>query len=181
VVSGSATFRLRLLLQTTTGNLYTADNIQFKLQYATKVGTCDTAFSGETYTDVGTPGSADTVQFADNPSVSSPTAMITESGEDPTDGSNTVVPQSINEANTWTNDQADVPNLNDGMWDFPLQEVNAFGSYCFRVVDNPCSVISNYTQVPEISFCRNSPKSDSLMRHGTYFCGGLKKPFFWAS
>ncbi len=178
-LSSGVTFRLRLLLHVTTGNNYITDTNSFKLQYAVKSGTCDTAFVGETYADLATAGTADLL-WQDNPSNANPVNMVAISGEDPTHSTDTVVPQSLYESNNFTNGVADVLNGQDGMWDFAIKDNGAFGAYCFRAVTSAGATLANYSIIPEVTFCKDNPKTESLLRHGQYFCEGVKKKFFWS-
>jgi len=178
VSSTQVSFRLRLLLGVSGDQMVNgAQNL--KLQYSPKVGTCDTSFVGESYQDVPTSGNNE-ILYHSNPTVTDGTNAVALSG-DPTDGTNPTVMESIEEANNFTNSANDIPRSSDGEWDFVLNDNLAFGPYCFRVLDSSGSQIATYTQVPEITFCKNDPKTDNLLRHGTYFCGGTKKGFFWAN
>jgi hypothetical protein len=172
----SITFSLRLLLGVSSSNLATGAK-NFKLQFSPKSGTCDTSFVGESYADIST--SSGEVQYHDNPSISDGASAAAFSG-DPTDGSDPTVLQTMEEANNFTS-VSTVAVGSDGLWDFTLQDSSAFGAYCFRVVYSDGSLLENYTQVPEITFCKDDPKADNLLRHGTYFCGGVKKGYFWAN
>lgn len=176
-ISSNVTFRLRLLLHITEQNLFTADNLEYKLQYSPKVGTCDTGFIGESYADVTT--SSGDVRYHDNPTISDGANIVTKSGQDPTHGSDPVISQRIEESNTFTNAN-NVYAGEDGLWDFVLKDVDAFGAYCFRVVDNSNATLASYTQVPEITFCKDDPKTEALLRHGNYFCEGTERSFFWS-
>lgn len=172
-VSTNITFRLRMLLHTTA--LLSASSAQYKLQYAQKSGTCDTAFTGETYSDVTSSGE---VQYHDNPSLSDATTVVAITG-DPTHGAHTNVLQTIEEANDFTNPNS-ISSGQDGLWDFAMKDSNAFGAYCFRAVNSDGSLFTTYTVVPELSFCKDDPKTESVLRHGAYFCEGIEKAFFWS-
>ncbi len=173
--STSITFRLRLLLHISVVDLIAGEEL-FKLQYAPKVGTCDTGFVGESYADVLTSGSGEII-FHDNPSNSDAIAAVTLTG-DPTHSSDTKVLQTIEEANNFTN-TANVLNGQDGLWDFVLKDNNAFGAYCFKVVYSTGVNLTTYSVMPEVTFCKDDPKTSALLRHGTFFCEGIKKSFFW--
>ncbi|HSX43872.1 MAG TPA: hypothetical protein VLE69_01055, partial [Candidatus Saccharimonadales bacterium] len=174
--STSISVRLRLLLHSNTQQFLSGSQ-NLKLQYSPKSGTCDTAFVGENYTDITT---STEVGYHDNPSVSDATAMVAVSG-DPVHSSDPTTLETIEEANDF-NPAADVPPAQDGEWDFTLQDNSAFGAYCIRAVydDGSSTQLNTYTVIPEINFCKDDPRTDNLLRHGTYFCGGLKKSFFWA-
>lgn len=175
LASTDVTFRLRMLLHSTT-NLLSSSGTQFKLQYAAKVGTCDTGFIGEDYADVS--DTAGEMRYHNNPSISDAAAATTITG-DPTHGSDTTVLQSIEELNNFTN-PIDLSSGQDGLWDFVLKDSNAFGAYCFRAVNSDSSTLDTYTVIPEITFCKDDPKTGSVLRHGAYFCEGTERAFFWS-
>lgn len=173
-VSSQISFRIRILLHATTQTITTADS--FKLQYSSKVGTCDTAFVGETYVDVAT--NSGTIRYHDNPTPADAATAQAQTG-DPTHGADVNTVETLEEANNFTT-SSDVPNGADGLWDFALEDQQAFGAYCFRVVTSSGSTLSTYSFVPEMTFCRSGPQTDVLLRHGTFFCEGLKKSFYWS-
>lgn len=72
---------MRSLLRVDT-NTILANAQNFKLQFAQKSGTCDTAFSGETYADV---TSSTVIAYNDNATPADGTAL-TANANDPTDG-----------------------------------------------------------------------------------------------
>ncbi|MFA7309014.1 MAG: hypothetical protein WC045_02990 [Patescibacteria group bacterium] len=139
------TFRLRQLI-TVTANNFQADQ-SFKLQFATKSGTCDTAFSGETYTDI---TASTAIAYYNNVTPTDGTATVSNP-QDPTTG-NTINYQTYEEANNFTNSQSTIPVNQDGLWDFSLYDKTATvnTSYCFRVVKSDGVLLDTYTQVPEI-------------------------------
>lgn len=172
--STNITFRLRMLLHTDTNVSSSASSL--KLQTAPKVGTCDTGFIGESYADVS--ASTGEIKYHDNPSLADAATAVTVTG-DPTHSGHTNILQSIEELNNFTNPAA-FNSGQDGLWDFTLQDNNAFGAYCFRAVNSDGSQLGTYTNVPEITFCKDDPKTNNLLRGGTYFCEGIKRSFFWA-
>lgn len=174
--STNSTFRLRLLLHITETDLLATSARQFKLKYAPKVGTCDTAFVGESYADVLNTGNAE-IMYHDNPSNTDAAAAVALTG-DPTHSSDIRVLETIEESNNFTN-TTNVLNGQDGLWDFVLKDNNAFGAYCFKVVNSNEVGLDSYTVIPEVTFCKDDPKTTALLRHGTFFCEGLKKSFFW--
>jgi hypothetical protein len=174
--STSITFRLRMLLHVSEVDL-SAGGQQFKLQFSPKVGTCDTSFVGENYEDIATGGSAE-ILYHDNPSIADAAAAVSLSG-DPSHSGHTTVLQTIEESNNFTN-TSNVASGQDGLWDFILKDNGAFGAYCFRALSSSNVLITSYTIVPEISFCKDDPQTTALLRHGTFFCEGQKKAFFWS-
>jgi hypothetical protein len=164
-------FRLRLLLHFGGDGLRTGLT-DYKLQYAAKSGTCDTGFSGETYSDVGTGD----IKFND---VAAPTdgALTGSVSGDATHSSDLILPQSVEEGNNFTN-SVKVYGGQDALWDFSLIDTSHTSGkdYCFRVVTSGGSTINTYTQVPELQ----QPSVGGAMRHGNYFNGnGVEEGSIW--
>jgi hypothetical protein len=176
IASTKVSFRLRMLLHVSANDLIVSDAREFKLQYAFKVGTCDTGFVGEQWADIST-GTGD-IRFHDNPTTTDGQTMLAVTG-DPVHSGHTTVLQSIEESHHFTAG-TNVPIGQDGMWDFVIRDAEAFGAYCFRVVNSDGSLLDSYSVIPEISFCKDDPRAENVMRHGTFFCEGTKRAFFWA-
>jgi outer membrane murein-binding lipoprotein Lpp len=164
-------FRLRLLLHDT-AKFAVEGQLNFKIQYAARVGTCDVNFVGESYIDVGT---STAISFNDN--LYSSGDAITNSGNDPTHGSDSIIYDSYVESNGFTNRVATAVG-SDSMWDFSLFSNSGAGNYCFRVVFNDGSLLASYSQIPELGV---PPGTGALMRHGAWFNPGTetKEPFYW--
>ena len=148
--SSGAAFRLRLLLHTGVSDLFTNEG-SFKLQFAQR-GTdnqCDTSFSGETYADV---TAATAIAYKDNPTPADG-AALTANANDPTHGADTIVNQTYEELNNFTNSQAAILAGQDGKWDFALYDNGAPASttYCFRAVKSDGTVLTTYTVIPQIT------------------------------
>jgi hypothetical protein len=78
---------------------------------------------------------------------------LTSSTYDPTHGGgDTVVYQTYEEQNNFTNSVAAIPNGQDGLWDFALSDNGATADtpYCFRIVKSNGTVLDNYTVIPEL-------------------------------
>ena len=71
----------------------------YKLQYAEESGTCDTSFTGETYSDVGATG---IIRYYDNTNAYDG-MQLTENNNDPTHGSDDNYYQNYEESNNFTN------------------------------------------------------------------------------
>ncbi len=142
-----AAFRLRLGVTVGTESL-PANYQNYKLQYAPMSGTCDTGFSGETYTDV-LAGSGP-IRWFDNPGVSDGAAISSFGGDPTTSGSKTY--QTYRESNPFTNPNATSVG-NTALWDFSLQETDTVPgtTYCFRLVRNDGSLLNSYTHIPAIT------------------------------
>ncbi len=136
---------------TTNGDLKLAELMatEFKLQFAERSGTCDTGFVGETYSDI--LASSGAIRFYDN-TIPLDEDALTATSTDPTHGADTIVNQTYEEANTFTNSEATIPAGQDGKWDFALVDNSAPGSvtYCFRVVESDGALLDTYTVIPEI-------------------------------
>jgi hypothetical protein len=141
-------FRLRALVLVGSGGSGLPGGESFKLQYAERVGTCDTAFVGEVYKDV--QAGAGAIRFFDNPGVANG-AAATANGADPIHLDDVIHAESYVEANPFSNGGAIAPS-EDGLWDFSLVDVSSpiDTSYCFRVVRSEAGLLGTYSVVPEI-------------------------------
>lgn len=157
------TFRLRLLLSVG-GDGARASLDSFKLQYAERVGTCDTSYTSETYNDVttGTP-----VAFSNNASVADGTTL-TGNANDP-DLGNTVIDQTYEELNNFSNSSSKVLGGQDALWDFSLVDNGATAGtvYCFRVVYADGSAIETPTVIPQVSIASGVTVSVTITANGT--------------
>ncbi len=138
---GSSVFRIRMLIQVATADLSVGGE-NFKLQFATKSGSC----GASTYSDVDT--SSGLMRYLNNGSVSDGAAISTIAG-DPTHGGDTRVAQTYEESNNFTNTSS-ISAGQDGIWDFPIQNF-ANGTYCFRAVKSNGTALDSYEQYPEVS------------------------------
>ncbi|MES2214302.1 MAG: hypothetical protein V4465_02885 [Patescibacteria group bacterium] len=129
--SAGTAFRLRSLFHVATGALNSSGQT-FKLQYSPKYSSCDSGFAGEIYRDIST---STPISFKDN-ATPSDAATLTTNASDPTHSTDTIVPETYEEANNFTNTAAAIPVGQDGLWDFSLFDNNAptGASYCFRAV-----------------------------------------------
>lgn len=142
-------FRLRFLVHVS-GQNYGLNGESMKLQFATKSGTCDTSFIGESYSDVATGAGA--IRYYDNSTPSDNTAL-TSNGSDPTHSSDTIRDQSYEESNNFNNSQAAVSIGADGLWDLSLVDFSAAAStsYCFRIIRSGGGLLDTYSVIPEIT------------------------------
>ena len=145
--SAGDAFRLRLLLHVGAAELVISGE-SFKLQFAEQSGTCDSAFLGETYTDVTT---STVIAYNNNPTPTDGDSL-TSNANDPTHSGHTVVNQTYEELSNFTNSVAAISSGQDGKWDFSLVDNGAVldTPYCFRVVKSDGSPLSSYSVVPEI-------------------------------
>ncbi len=141
-------FRLRLLLHVADSDL-SISNRDFKLQFAQKSGTCDTGFSGESYADV---TGATAIAYYNN-TTPSDGATLTANANDPTHNADTIVNQTYEESNNFTNSVSAITAGQDGKWDFSLIDngASANTSYCFRVVESDGTLLDTYSVIPEIT------------------------------
>jgi hypothetical protein len=148
-------FRLRMTIHVNgdTGGRLDASEENFKLQFSSTADTCDTDFVGENYADV---TSATAIAFKNNTPADG--AALTNNANDPPVAGNphaghTIVNQTYEEANNFTNSIAAVPVGQDGKWDFALYDNGATGNtkYCFRAVRSDNTPLESYSVVPEIT------------------------------
>jgi hypothetical protein len=148
--STGATFRLRMLLHIGTDYL-PASGESFKLQFAQRGSDnqCDTSFNGESYADVTT---STVIAYNNNPTPADG-AALTANTNDPMHGTDTIVNQTYEELNNFTNSVAAIPSGQDGKWDFSLKDngASANTAYCFRVVKSDGSLLDTYTVIPQIT------------------------------
>lgn len=166
-------FRLRQIIEQTQGT--TMLGTHFYLQYAEKSGTCDTGFSGETYTAVKSSGD---ITWYNNSGVADG-ASISSTGNDPT-SSNTVLPQTYRESNTFTNAANSLGTGYAGVWDYALTSNTAAAgkSYCFRVLYSYTNQLNAYSQIAEIAIqaASTGPTLEQQMRHGRGVIDGVETP-----
>jgi len=138
-------FRLRYTAHVTNA---TANSGTFKLQYAAKVGTCDTSFTGESYADV---SSSTPIAFYNNPKAID-SAPLTVNANDPVHSTDNTVVQQYQEADNYSLDNTTAIG-EDAMWDAALVDngAPASTSYCFRTMYSSGTQITSYTVVPEIT------------------------------
>ncbi len=170
---------LRMLINVSAAALY-SNIASLKLQVASKSGTCDTAFSGETYVDVA--GSSGSVRYYDNTSLANGAATSALAG-DPTDGANATLQQTYQESNNFSNPTT-VNLTQDGLWDFAIGDSDpahtALGAYCFRAVNSDGTTTNiSYSAIPELQYC-GRPTTDASLRHGGFFCNESKTRFYWS-
>ncbi|MEM5812026.1 MAG: hypothetical protein QXG91_04805 [Candidatus Aenigmatarchaeota archaeon] len=141
-------FRLRLLIHISTGTL-SASGQNFKLQFGTSTGSNCGPFSLITWSDVTT---SSIISFYDNPTPTDGSAL-TANANDPTHGADTIVNQTYEELNNFTNSQAAIPAGQDGKWDFSLKDNSAPANttYCLRVVKANGVPLNTYSVIPQIT------------------------------
>ena len=139
-------FRLRTTLHVSVSSARSGHI--FKLQYATMSGSCDTTFSGESYSDVTT---STPIAYANNSTAADGQGLIANAN-DPTHNSDIKVLQEYNESNN-TNVINAIAVGQDGLWDFALKDNGAPAntSYCFRMVSSTGSLLDSYTVIPQIT------------------------------
>ncbi len=147
-------FRLRQLLRITNMNL-SGSGKTFKLQFSEKNGTCDGAFSGESYTDI----TGATIISYNNNSSPSDGDSLTANANDPVNGGDTVVNQTYEESNNFTNSVSSITTGQVGKWDFSLKDNGAVPSYeyCVRVVYSNGNPIDTYSVMPEVKTAQPTP------------------------
>ncbi len=141
-------FRLRLLIHISTGTLSISGQ-EFKLQFGTSTGSSCTSSPPSLWSDV---TATTIISFYDNPTPNDG-APLTPNSNDPTHGADTVVNQTYEEVNNFTNSQAAILPGQDGKWDFALKDNGAppETTYCFRVVKADGSLLDTYSVIPQIT------------------------------
>jgi hypothetical protein len=112
------------------------------------------------------------IGFQANTNTASPSA-ITALSIDPTDGTNTIVPQTYTEGNTFTNSTAAIGGGQDGEWDFALRDNYADPDtrYCMRIVQSNGTALGTYNYYPEIY---SGPDIQVGIRGPTRVKGGVR-------
>ena len=160
LTSSGQIFRLRLLIAVASASL--PMDTEFKLQFAGKgAGSCASpSGTPSTYTDVST-GTA--ISYYNN---STPTdgTLLTGNTNDPT-SSNTILDQTYEEVNNFSNSINLIPVSNSGLWDFALYDNGASASttYCLKAVYGYSgTALNTYSYYPEVttSSSTNSPPND---------------------
>jgi cellulose synthase/poly-beta-1,6-N-acetylglucosamine synthase-like glycosyltransferase/transposase-like protein len=155
LTSDGQAFRLRFLMHLSGDGSLAAGTFNYKIQIAQKSGTCDTSFVGETYTDLST--SSGDIRYFNNPTPADG-AALTGNANDPTHSGHTVVNQTYEESNNFTNTSS-IATGADGKWDITLEDTSAAAdtSYCVRVVFDNGTLINMYTVIPEFTTVPENP------------------------
>lgn len=164
-------FRLRFTIHVSVTDR-DANGAGLKLQFSTRSGTCDTGFSGESYSDVDTASGA--IRYYDN-ATPNDADSLTVNANDPTHSGDSIIAQSYQEANNFTNNIATIANGEDGLWDVALIDFSSPASttYCFRVVRATDELLETYSVIPEIT-------TDDGMGHMLLFWDGGAVPSGWS-
>lgn len=142
-------FRLRLLLHVAGGRLLQSGQ-SFKLQFGTSTGGSCSSSPPSSWNDITT---STPIAFYDNPTPADG-ATLTANANDPTHGTDTIVNQTYEELNNFTNSVAAIPAGQDGKWDFSLKDNNSsptVATYCLRVVKSDGSLLDTYSVTPQIT------------------------------
>ena len=168
LTSAGQAFRLRMLIHIVSGKLIVSGQ-SFKLQFSQQGADnlCDTAFSGETYVDVTT---ATVIAYNDNPTPADG-AALTANANDPTHGADTIVNQTYEELNNFTNSVAAINSGQDGKWDFSLKDNGAPANttYCFRIVKADGTLLDQYSVIPQITTAAAPAITCTLSANSTSF------------
>lgn len=139
-------FRLRMLLHNIGGRTGPNED-DYKLQFAVRVGTCDTSFTGETYNDITT---STILAYNDNPTPVDG-ALLTGNPGNPT-SSYSISNQEYVELNNFSN-SSEILGGTDGLWDFSLIDNGLYTEevYCVRAVYADGSPLFSYSQIPQFT------------------------------
>ncbi len=159
-------FRLKMLLHYD-GPDFPANGETWKLQFAEKSGTCDTGFSGESYSDV---TAATVIAYKDN-STPADGNNTGADGDDPTHSGHTIVNENYEESNNFANAGSYIPDGADAKWDFSLKDNGATAStaYCFRVLTSGGSQLNTYSVIPQITTASSSALTFSISDNSVGF------------
>lgn len=163
----SSTFRLRELIRVA-GSQVDSSTQSFNLQYVEAgTGSCTSPAGGNpaAYTNVAT--SSGLFEYFNN-AVVTDGSPLTPTSTDPVDGTSTIVNQTYEEANPFTNTQGAIPVGEDGKWDLSLVDNGAkIGStYCFRTVTASGTVFSSYAFYPQIVIGEVAPVAGPVTLNG---------------
>ena len=129
-----------------------SNNLSLELQYAElgDYANCSSVPS----TNYANVSSTTPIQYYTNVVATNGMALLPDAN-DPTDGSNTIVYQTYNQANPFVNAQGTIYAGEDGLWDFALAVSSSsydHASYCLRVANSSNgSAINAYTDYPQIN------------------------------
>ncbi len=150
--SGGDDFRLRMLLHVTAADLGVSGQA-FKLQFVDRgAGSCSSPSGGTpaTYTDV---TGATAIAYDNLTGGVSDGDALTANANDPTHSGHTIINQTVEESNNFTNSQGGITIGQDGKWDFALVDNSAPAAttYCFRVVKSDGTALGTYSVYPQIT------------------------------
>lgn len=142
--SSSNPFRLKMLIKSEVSE--TSLDKSFKLQYAPLLTDC----ASSTYSDIS--ASSENIRFNDNASLGDGDT-IPYGSNDPKDGSTTIIPQTYQENNDFSNSHYSFVRNRNSVWDFSLTDfgASAGSSYCFRAVLGNGNTLSSYSYYPQIT------------------------------
>lgn len=142
----SDAFRLRLTFHVGSLGLDLKGK-SMKLQYAQRAGTCDTAFVGESYSDI---TSSTPISYYNTPGITNNSPLGSQA--DITHDVDTIVNQSYVESNPFTNSISTIAAGQDGKFDFSLYGNGAASkaSYCIRAVNADGGLLNSYSVIPEL-------------------------------
>ncbi len=129
-------------------------------------GALATGGLGENYQDV---TSSSPIAYYDN-STPADGANLTDNVGELTHGSDTVVPETYEEANNFTNSRADIPAGQDGKWDFSLTNFSANNdsAYCLKIVNSDGTDLVDYEILPEILIVPDFKMNNALQFQGHF-------------
>jgi len=168
LTSAGQAFRLRMLLHISRNNLESSAG-SFKLQFIGKgTGTCASPSGGipSSWTDITT---STAISYKDNTTPTDASAL-TSNASDPTHSTDTVVNQTYEEANNFSNTQGAVLLGQDGKWDFSLYDDKATpgATYCIKAIKSFGTALDTYSVYPEITIYGGPDTFGYVYRDATY-------------
>ena len=162
----SSTFRLRMLIRVT-GSQVNSSSQSFNLQYVDAgTGNCGSPSGGNpaSYTNIST--STGLFQYL-NDGITDGGALVPTS-TDPVDGTSTVVNETYDQSNPFTDSQGAIAAGADGKWDFALTDSGAKvgETYCFRAVTASGTAFSSYGVYPTVVIGNVAPTVSGVTLNG---------------
>jgi hypothetical protein len=162
----SSTFRLRMLIRVT-GSQLNSSTQAFNLQYVDAgTGSCAAPSGGNpsSYANIST--STGIFQYLNN-GITDGGALVSTS-TDPVDGSSTIVNETYDQSNPFSNSQGAIPAGADGKWDFALQDNGAKvgETYCFQAVTASGTAFSSYAVYPTVVIGNVAPTVNGATLNG---------------
>ncbi len=163
----SSTFRLRMLIRVT-GSQLNSSSQAFNLQYVDAgTGSCTAPSGGNpaSYSNIST--STGLFQYFSNAGVTDGGPLVPTS-TDPVDGTSTVVNETYDQSNPYSDSQGAIPATADGKWDFSLTDSGAKvgTTYCFRGVTASGTAFSSYAVYPTVVIGNVAPAVSAVTLNG---------------
>lgn len=166
-LASSSAIRLRELIRVAGSQVDTGAQ-SFNLQYVDAgTGSCASPAGGTpaAYTNVST--STGIFEYFDNGGLADGVLLVPTS-TDPVDGTSTIVNQTYEESNPFSNTQGAIPAGQDGKWDLVLVDNGAQvgETYCFRTVTASGTAFASYAFYPQVVIGEVPPSVSQVTLNG---------------